>query len=197
MAATSISRTESDVSSIRKLAEGRFNRTFEITMRDGFQVIARLPYTSTTPKNYAMASEVATMDFMRSHGLPVPRILDYSTTTENSVGAEYMIMEKVSGKELGGIWYTMPEEERLRMIVEVVKIEALLFSIKIPAYGSIYYKHDLAAGTRNIDIEVAGATGKFCIGPDAHYKWWHEERSFLSVGRGPCELATSSCRLTG
>ncbi|KAL1978987.1 hypothetical protein VTN96DRAFT_7615 [Rasamsonia emersonii] len=185
IAAKSINRSESDVLSIRKLAEGGFNRTFEISMRDGFQVIARLPYPSTTPTHYTIASEVATMDFVRSHGLPVPRVFDYSATNENPVGAEYIIMEKVVGKELGNIWYTMSEKERLKMIVQVVKLEALLFSVQLPASGSIYYKHDLADETRNIDIKVDGPFGKFCIGPDAHYRWWHKERASLSVERGP------------
>jgi hypothetical protein len=40
-----------------KLAEGGFNRTFLITMRDGFRMVARIPYPVTVPKYYAVASE--------------------------------------------------------------------------------------------------------------------------------------------
>lgn len=73
-AADSIGRGDSDVQSIRKLAEGGFNRAFELTMKDGIRLVARLPYPSTQPKRLAVASEVAAMDLARSHAIPVPKI---------------------------------------------------------------------------------------------------------------------------
>ncbi|KAI9748388.1 MAG: hypothetical protein M4579_007239, partial [Chaenotheca gracillima] len=164
VAATSIGRTETDVVDIRKLAEGGYNRTFEITMKDGLQVIARLPYPMTLPKNYATASEVATMDYVRLHGIPVPRIHDYSTTSENLVGSEYIIMEKVKGKELGESWFSMTSEERLKITSQIVKLETLLFSIKLPASGSIYYRRDLGPQVESVDIPGTGEGEGFCIG---------------------------------
>jgi aminoglycoside phosphotransferase (APT) family kinase protein len=115
-------------------------------MRDGAQVVARLPYPLTEPKCYVITSEVATMDFVRLHGIPVPRVFAYSVTNENPVGTEYMIMEKVSGNELGNLWYTMTEEQRLKMLFQIVKIETLLFTIELPGSGSIYYEHGLPPG---------------------------------------------------
>lgn len=48
------------------------------------------------------------MDFVRLHGIPVPRILAYSANDDNPIGTEYVIMEKVvGGKEMGNIWYSM------------------------------------------------------------------------------------------
>lgn len=99
--AKAVNRGEGEIKSLSKLAEGGFNRTFEVTMKDGLQIIARLPYPSTPPKRYAVASEVATMDLVRTYGLPVPRIYGYAVTADNSVGSEYIIMEKVQGKEIG------------------------------------------------------------------------------------------------
>lgn len=61
-AAESVGRSSNDVQYINKLAEGGFNRIFELTMNDGFQLIARLPYSLTQPKRLAVASEVATMN---------------------------------------------------------------------------------------------------------------------------------------
>jgi aminoglycoside phosphotransferase (APT) family kinase protein len=38
---------------------------------------------------------VATMDFLRNAlDVPVPRVLAHSSTVDNSVGAEYIIMER-------------------------------------------------------------------------------------------------------
>ncbi|KAI9746637.1 MAG: Phosphotransferase enzyme [Claussenomyces sp. TS43310] len=63
-----------DIANFQKLAEGGYNRVFEATMKDGSQVIARLPYPSTVPKILAIASEVATLDYLALHGFPVPKV---------------------------------------------------------------------------------------------------------------------------
>lgn len=187
VAAEAVGRIAGDVASIKKLAEGGFNRTFEISMHDGYRGIARLPYPMTVPKGLATASEVATIDFVRNHGVPVPKVFAYAATAENPVGSEYIIMEKLGGKELGDVWYSMYDRERLSTINQVVKIEAILFSLKLPANGSIYYKKDLGPQVGSIGLPYHGGNGDFCIGPDVHYKWWYKERSHLPINRQPCK----------
>ncbi|KAH2984236.1 hypothetical protein KXV25_001497 [Aspergillus fumigatus] len=86
LAALAVRQKEDDVASFEKLAEGGFNRSFKITMRDGFQFVARIPYPVTEPKSLLVASEVATIDFLRSHGIPVPKIYGYSAVADNPAG---------------------------------------------------------------------------------------------------------------
>ncbi|KAH1514029.1 hypothetical protein KXX29_001403 [Aspergillus fumigatus] len=57
LAALAVQQKEDDVASFEKLAEGGFNRSFKITMRDGFQFVARIPYPVTEPKSLLVASE--------------------------------------------------------------------------------------------------------------------------------------------
>ncbi|KAL9003734.1 MAG: hypothetical protein Q9188_003421 [Gyalolechia gomerana] len=166
-------------------------------MHDGIQIIARLPYPFTVPKHHAVASEVATMVFLRSHGLPVPSIYDYSATPHNPVGTEYIIMEKVQGKALREIWLDMTPKDRIKLISQVVKMESLLFSIKLPANGSIYYKRDLNPQTESIDIPVPDGSNSFCIGPDARYRWWYRERANLPIERGPYRESKDVLRAVG
>ncbi len=52
LAAQSVDRSPDDIVDLVKLAEGGFNRTFLITMRDGFQMVARIPYPATVPKYF-------------------------------------------------------------------------------------------------------------------------------------------------
>jgi predicted Ser/Thr protein kinase len=189
-AAAAVSKDAAKVQSFRKLAEGCFNRAFELTI-DGLPVIARLPYPSTYPKHFSVASEVATMDLARSYGVPVPKVLGYSATSNNAVGAEYILMETVNGRDLGDIWYELSEKERLKVVVEVARVESALFSISLPACGSVYYKHDLQTGTEAVNIVGGKATGasagdsagQLCIGPDVAQKWWYDKRDQLSVAR--------------
>lgn len=65
----SVDRSLNDVVDLTRLAEGGFNRTFLITVRGGFQMVARIPYLATIPKYFAVASEVATMAFLRGNKL--------------------------------------------------------------------------------------------------------------------------------
>jgi hypothetical protein len=77
-----IDRNFNDIVSFEKPDEGGFNRTLLITMRDDFQLVARIPYLIMVPKFYVVASEVVTMDFLRSSGLPIPNVYGYSPTSE-------------------------------------------------------------------------------------------------------------------
>ncbi|TVY91372.1 Altered inheritance of mitochondria protein, mitochondrial [Lachnellula willkommii] len=184
-AAAAVHKDSTKVHSFSKLAEGGFNRAFEMTI-DGIPVIARLPYPSTYPKHFTVASEVATINLVRSYGVPAPKILGYSATSNNAVGSEYVIMEKVAGRDLGDIWYELSEKERLKVLSQVGKLESVLFSISLPAYGSIYHKRDLEVDTKSVDIPgVDSEAAQLCIGPDVAQKWWYDGRGQLPVSRGP------------
>jgi len=190
VAAKALNRSAPDVSAIRKIAEGGFNRILEVTMKDGSSVLVRLPYPSTLPRRLAVASEVATLDFLRTNGIPVTRVLDYSTG-ENAVGAEYMLMEKLPGKPLSGIWFSLAEEERCHILHKIVLMETKLFASRLPACGSIYYPRDLPANIPRISIP--GSNGGLCVGPYASMRWWYGERGNLSIDRGPRKSTSPMC----
>ncbi|KAI1932580.1 hypothetical protein LOZ65_000569 [Ophidiomyces ophidiicola] len=181
LAAASIHRHESDIKDFQKLAEGGFNRVFEITMKDdNTRILARLPYPSTVPKQLAVASEVATLDLLRCHDILVPKVLGYSANTDNSVGAEYILLEKVNGTPLG-----VSDKQRLKILMELVQLEAKLFVVQLPASGSIYYCHDLPPELKNNVVNLShsfdfpNGCSEICIGPDASLAWWYAERSLL------------------
>ncbi|KIW79496.1 hypothetical protein Z517_06108 [Fonsecaea pedrosoi CBS 271.37] len=73
-------------------------------MKDGSEVLAPLPYLSTKPCRFAIASEVATLDLVRAAGVTAPKILYYSTDAQNPVGADSMIMEKLRGRPIGDMY---------------------------------------------------------------------------------------------
>ncbi|KAF2258095.1 hypothetical protein CC78DRAFT_587545 [Lojkania enalia] len=181
-AAKSVNRPTSDITSFRKIAEGGFNRVFDISMKDGSSILARLPYPSTLPRRLAVASEVATLAFVRSYGIPTPRVLGYSVN-DNAVGAEYILMEKLPGRPIGDAWFDLSEQERLKVLLQIVKLEIKLFTIGLPASGSMYYARDLSPSTPKINIP--GSDGELCIGPYAALRWWFGERGDLDIDRGP------------
>lgn len=97
----------SNLVSITKLAKGGFNRVLQATFDDGYSVIARLPYPRTVAKGYAVASEAATLSYLHSRGVPVPKVLGYLPDCTNPIGAEYILLEKIEGTPLSNQWFSM------------------------------------------------------------------------------------------
>lgn len=187
LAALAVQQNEVDVIGFEKLAEGGFNRSFLITMRDGYRLVARIPYPATEPKSLLVASEVATLDFLRAHGIQVPKVFGYSAVADNSAGTEYIFMEHVQGKNLGDVWYALSERERGKLVARIVQLESRLFSLQFPASGSLYYCDDLPDCYPRVIVPIPGSTDRFCIGPDTSLGLWYGKRLNLSVERGPCK----------
>jgi Phosphotransferase enzyme family len=179
-----------DVVAFDKFAEGGSHRVFQANLGDGSEVIARLPYPTPLPKGLGISSEVATTTFLKTKGIPVPEVNDWSATSENSVGSEYMIMEKVQGTDLQDSWYSMNTPERMNVIEKIVDLEEKLFEISLPAFGSICCKGSFLSKTRSIDIPTHSSSkgaGQFCTGPAAEHLWWYSKRAELGVQVGPCQ----------
>jgi len=177
----------------KKLGEGGLNRSFLITLDSGFQLVARIPYPIMIPKAYALASEVATMDLLRSRGLPIPEVYAYSLTPENEARTEYVLMEYVDDIDLSQIWFDLKEGEIISLMDQIAKLESTMMSISFPAGGSIYYARDLKelSGSEGVPLEgkIEGMSlekWRFCIGPDVSPPLWYGRRAQLDVFRGPC-----------
>ncbi|TFY73597.1 hypothetical protein EWM64_g10415 [Hericium alpestre] len=196
-----------EIVGFRKLAEGGFNRIFLVTLDTGLQLVARIPYPILIPKAYALASEVATMDFLRSKGLPIPKVYAYSFTSKNEAEMEYILMEYVEGTDLSQIWFDLKADEIKSLMSQLAKVESTMMSISFPAGGSIYYARDLKelSGNEGIPLEeenegipldeqiksISLEKERFCIGPDVSVPLWYGRREQLDVFRGPYEDAKS------
>jgi aminoglycoside phosphotransferase (APT) family kinase protein len=68
------------------------------------------------------------MGFLRTVlGVRVPEVLAWSSrASETAVGAEFVVMEKVSGVQLSLVWETMSEEERAAVVRDLISAEKKL-----------------------------------------------------------------------
>lgn len=174
---------------IVKVTEGGFNKIFRLTMDDGYEVIARIPTPIAGPAHYMTASEVATMDFVRTQlDIPVPKVFAWASRVNgnNTVGAEYIIMEKVQGESLGSRWMSLSTAELAEVVRQIVDVESRLFSTRFSKHGSLYYTEDLEEKFREEPNDVDILSDRFCIGPVVNRSFWTEERSQMSLDRGPC-----------
>lgn len=152
-------------------------------MNDGSEVIARIPTPAAGPAGFMTASEVATMEFVRNLGVPVPKVLSWSSNADNPVGAEYIIMEKAQGIQLQEVWDVMCPVQKCKFLAGLVDIEAKLSSTNIQAYGALYYDGDIADG--KCVYNENGLT-KFCIGPSIRRLFWENKKAEMNIDRGPC-----------
>ncbi|KAL3496588.1 hypothetical protein BJX62DRAFT_221908 [Aspergillus germanicus] len=154
-------------SRITKLAEGGFNRRSP-----------RSPYSSTGPKYYATASEAATLTYLHSKGIPVPRVYGYSSSENNPVGVEYILMENAKGIPLDTVWFTMSKRDRHTLASSFMDIEKRLFEVPIGSIGTALYRP-------NTDQDTASET--FCIGPTVDSGCWYGKRAGMDIYREPSD----------
>ncbi|KAF4221630.1 hypothetical protein CNMCM6457_001781 [Aspergillus fumigatiaffinis] len=176
-----------------KLPEGLYNKVFSLEMENGREILARIPNPNAGHPAYVVASEVATLDFLRNVlDIPVPEVLSWSSPSQhNAVGVEYILMERVRGRQLSEVWDAMSEAQRFGLVKSLVEIEQKLANVKFALHGSLYYKDTYPLGRGIIDPAEPEqeATSNFVIGPTTQRSFWEIEKQGLGIDRGPWETA--------
>ncbi|KAK9325344.1 hypothetical protein V1517DRAFT_191176 [Lipomyces orientalis] len=140
--ATEVVGSDSCVSMIT-LAEGGYNKAFRLLMNDRKAVIARIPNPNAGPPFYMTASEVATMELVRTAlQVPVPQVYGWSATSNNRIGSEYVIMEEAAWNS----WDKLTPDSKLLIMKEVVSVETKLLCCSFLHYGNIYFASNAVKG---------------------------------------------------
>jgi hypothetical protein len=72
-------------------------------------------------QNYIFQSEVATLKFLATTSVPAPLVYGYQVESpENSVGASYILMQKMAGKPLD--WNKASKEQRNRVMDQLANV---------------------------------------------------------------------------
>lgn len=179
----SVNRPVTDFSSLTRFAEGGFNRVLQATFKDGYAILARIPFRTLAPAHYAVSSEAATLSLLHQHGIPVPKVLRYSSGGTNAVGSEYLLLEKLEGTPLGKHWFTLDQKAQVKIMRQIVKLETQILNIEVPACGSLYFNKDLSAAEPRIPVSSPlSDQDPIVVGPTAQYEWWFNDRSRLKSG---------------
>lgn len=115
----------------------------------------------------------------------------WSSTAINSVGAEYIIMEKANGIELSRKWPEMSGADKYLLTQAVVGFEQVLTSASFGMIGSLYYAEDAIGSTREGVLYVSEGEGdvrnsEFAVGPITSRQFFDDGRGAMEVDRGPC-----------
>ncbi|KAJ5115224.1 hypothetical protein NUU61_000983 [Penicillium alfredii] len=157
--------------SIKKYPDGMFNKAFLMSMDDGRQVVAKVPNPNAGVPHFTTASEVATMDFARSH----------------PVGAEFIIMDKIEGVPLSQVWGTLKLPQKLQVLLAMTRLQKQWLSVSFSHYGSLYYTGDVQppADSHYVKDGKAIRDSEFAIGPATGRDWFDAGRSILDIEKGP------------
>ena len=130
--------------------------------------------------------------------IPVPRVFTWSGAKRNSVncvGADYIIMEEVTGVRLGLRWKDFIHSDEVKPILtSLLDVEAKFQRLRFSHIGSLYFKEDVSEELQSLpllagnnDTDSAPFSEKYRIGPLIDRQWWRGERAHLDLDRGPCK----------
>ncbi|WPG99255.1 Hypothetical protein R9X50_00206600 [Acrodontium crateriforme] len=171
------SPTASRVVGCTKL-EGGFNRVFMMTLDNGEEFVARLPTRRAGQPSIAMASGVATLDYVaQTTNLPVPKVLRWAGTKSNPIRTEYMMTTKLPGVPLGELWPQLSSYQHICCIESLNVVLQRLTKPWFPAYGSLYHSSLLPD---KYPCVLLPDEPTFCIGPHCGMSFWASPAQELS-----------------
>ncbi|KAJ2906478.1 hypothetical protein MKZ38_001459 [Zalerion maritima] len=113
-----------------------------IVFEDGKAWLARfrLPNHNAPPveeRNFDRCSEFATYRFLAEAGVPVPRVYDCADDEDpsNTVGAGYILVEKLEGRPLA--WHEVDQAQREKVMYQLAAIYAQLEKHPLGALGRL------------------------------------------------------------
>ncbi|GBF65387.1 altered inheritance of mitochondria protein 9 [Trichophyton mentagrophytes] len=178
---------------VQKCPDGMYNKCFVLTMDDGQEVIAKVPNPNAGLPHQTTASEVATMDFARNVlGTPAPKVYAWNSGTTNTVGAEYIIMERMPGVQLRQVWSSMKLVEKMNLCLDIARYQSAWLSVTFSQFGGLYYTQDVqncfSQQKTHLYVDENGAkvqNSRFTIGPVTSREWFDCGRAGLECDRGP------------
>jgi len=108
---------------VKFLAEGSFNKVYTVdTKTTSTSPIKSYIFRATLPVEPGdkVRNEVATLDYIkRRTKIPVPAVIAYDYSSENELGFEWILMEKIPGASLHGIWPRLSDTSKAAITREI------------------------------------------------------------------------------
>ncbi|KAF2838746.1 hypothetical protein M501DRAFT_1011512 [Patellaria atrata CBS 101060] len=156
---------------------------FRLIMQDGQKVIAKIPNPNAGPAGYTTASEVVSLDFVKTIlTLPAPKVLAWSTTKRNPVESEYIIMEEAKGSQLHKLWQKLELRAKRDIVREIVEVEKKVLSVSFDNGFADFGSAKATATSPELEEIIES---RFSIGPIVRREFWAKERSDMSQYHGP------------
>ncbi|KAF5383119.1 hypothetical protein D9615_005056 [Tricholomella constricta] len=120
----------------KKLTRGRYHEIYTLHCPERqWSCIARLSRFQESPSK--LSSEVATMEYVRTHTrIPVPKVYchDFSTC---SVGVQFVVMERMPGQHLYRIWEDLTLDHKMAALSQIAQVLGQLSQLEFQEIGSL------------------------------------------------------------
>ncbi|PGH15948.1 hypothetical protein AJ79_02115 [Helicocarpus griseus UAMH5409] len=165
---------------IERCPDGMYNKAYVLSMDNGMQVIGKVPNFNAGIPHYSS----------KLLKTPAPRVYTWNSRVDdvNTVGAEYIMMEKLSGVPLANIWWRLKPDVKLKIFMLVFKFQKRWTAVQFSQYGSLYYSKDIVTKFNSLLYIENGApitNNRFAVGPAAGRDWHEEGRNSIQCYRGP------------
>ncbi|OCL02706.1 kinase-like protein [Glonium stellatum] len=122
---------------IEFFGQGALNKVYTVQCDKGnFMMRVSLP----VDPRFKTLSEVATVEFVRSNtDMPVPKVFGFQASSNNELGFEWILMERIPGKPLRDQWDSMSWMAKELVIRRISVYIAQLFRQQFSAIGNIYH----------------------------------------------------------
>ncbi|KAK3904907.1 phosphotransferase enzyme family-domain-containing protein [Staphylotrichum tortipilum] len=188
---------------IKYFAKGTFNRLYSLTNPAWGDKACIFRVSIPVEPFFKTESEMATMEYVRRHTtLPIPRVIAFSSSDDNELGYEWVLMEMMPGEPLRKLWPAMPDAARVAFFAELATHTKQLVALRFSQLGNIYFA-DVAhrvlpprpasspakqtvssdlTGTMDRDI---GPGGNFVLGRIVSQEFFFDKRIYYPGSRGP------------
>ncbi|OGM44484.1 hypothetical protein ABOM_006732 [Aspergillus bombycis] len=181
------------VGDVTFFAQGSFNKNYEIVapnQKDRFLFRVTLPVDPFLKTE----GEVATLAFLRQKtSIPVPEVVAWSSTSDNALGYEWILLKKVEGVPLEQRWREISIERKVQISEQLATYAAELRGVPFDKIGSLYFEGTNARSERSgstQDVQqikfMSDYLGKGVeIGPMVLPFFFFKRRLYIHSDRGP------------
>ncbi|KAK4150617.1 phosphotransferase enzyme family-domain-containing protein [Chaetomidium leptoderma] len=190
---------------IQYFAKGTFNRLYSLT-HPSWKKAYIFRVSIPVEPFFKTESEIATMEYVRRHTtMPIPRVIAFSSSDNNELGYEWILMDMMPGEPLRKLWDGMPDAARVKVFAELAAHTKQLVALRFSKFGSLYFAdvadrvlprqispmnkpsngtHALSNGTDVIDKDI-GPGGRFVLGRIVAQDFFFDKRVYYPGSRGP------------
>ena len=124
---------------VEYFAEGAINKLYRVWSPDiSQQYLMRV--TLPVDPFLKVESEVATLVYVRMHtSIPVPKVIAYNSNSENPLGFEWILLEKIGGIPSADAWKHMDTGRKVKLTEVLAENLQQLASLPFPKIGNLYF----------------------------------------------------------
>ncbi|KAK2757924.1 Phosphotransferase enzyme [Arachnomyces sp. PD_36] len=197
---------------VQFFAQGAFNKIYEISHPDT-EKIYLLRVSLAVEPFFKTESEVATIEYLHKHTtIPITRVVAWNSSSNNTIGHEWVLMEKMDGVQIHDVWRTISWDTKFEFTRSLAEYFCQLRDLTFDKIGSIYFQdvgnpegiaeidrvikrrqhgetpfihfHNPGSDSEHFTVVDHGGAG-FEIGRMVSFTFFENERLYVPGNRGP------------